>query len=214
MSIPHDSLRHRWRDLWRRLGVAGKHTPPLEPLLETYEAPWRDYHNLEHIAHCLDEFDRVKGKCINPDAVELAIWFHDLVYDPKRHDNEAQSARAAERTLGEARIARQTVEHVTALILATTHVSPPSEEDSKILVDIDLSILGQPAAVFDEYERGIRREYAHVDEQAFRAGRSAILRRFLEGQTIYTTPDFQERYEASARQNLRRSLKLLGDSRA
>ena len=209
MTISQDQLRRRWRDLWRHLGADEKHVPPVEGLIEAYVAPSRAYHNLGHIAHCLSEFDRVKEKCASPEAVELAIWFHDLVYDPKGGDNEAQSASLAETTLSAAGVARQTIDDVTRLILATRHISVPSEDDARILVDIDLSILGQLPAVFDEYERGIRREYAHVDEPAFRKGRSMIVRRFLERKTIYGTPVFQERYEASARQNLSRSLKML-----
>jgi len=91
----------------------------------------------------------------------------------------------------------------------STHLSPPTDSDPKLFADIDLSILGQAAAAFDEYERQVRVEYSWVPEPAFCAGRSAILRSFLERPSIYGTDFFREKYEAAARRNLSRSIARL-----
>ena len=98
---------------------------------------------------------------------------------------------------------------VRRLILTTRHAETPTDADAMLIVDIDLSILGQPWARFEEYERGIRREYAHVSDEAFRAGRAKVLRGFLGRPRIYSTDWYQERLEERARENLRRSIGAL-----
>jgi len=101
------------------------------------------------------------------------------------------------------------IDRVTALILATTHMTAPALADAQIIVDIDLSILGRPRAEFDAYERAIRKEYGHVEEHAFRVGRAAILQKFLACPAIFSTAVMRAIYEATARENLRRSVDAL-----
>jgi predicted metal-dependent HD superfamily phosphohydrolase len=98
------------------------------------------------------------------------------------------------------------VDAVTRLILCTKHDRPPRTPDGRLIVDVDLSILGQGPDVFDAYDAAIRREYAHVPDAAFAAGRAAVLRRFLDRPTIYATKFFQQRYERPARENLQRAI--------
>ena len=208
-AIDRDDLRRRWNALWARLRGSPDRAPNLDPLLAAYEEPHRAYHNLRHISQMLHEFDAMRDQCDAPDTVELAIWYHDAVYESTRNDNEEQSAALAGNDLRTAGLPDETIEAVVDLILATKHSSAPTTRDARVLIDIDLSILGQPAQAFDEYERGIRREYAHVDEQAFRAGRAAILERFLARRNIFSTVQMREKYEASAGQNIRRSIAQL-----
>jgi predicted metal-dependent HD superfamily phosphohydrolase len=204
-----DELRRRWDALWARLNVPSDRAPALAPLLAAYGQPPRAYHSLRHIFHCLRELDAQRDLCDDPNAVELAIWYHDAVYDPTRHDNEDRSAGLARDDLQAARLPHQRINAVLELILATKHASAPVTRDAQVLVDIDLSILGQDPEVFDEYERGIRTEYAHVEDPAFRAGRAGILERFLERPVIFSTPPMREKYEGRARQNIARSIARL-----
>jgi predicted metal-dependent HD superfamily phosphohydrolase len=95
---------------------------------------------------------------------------------------------------------------VKELIAATKHSSVPPTADARVVTDIDLSILGQPAEVFDAYDRAIRLEYAHVGDEAFAAGRAKVLRQFLERPAIYSTESFRGWYEAAARENLARAI--------
>ena len=92
------------------------------------------------------------------------------------------------------------------MILASVHRTAPDEPDTRLFADIDLAILGRPEAIFDEYERQVRQEYAWVPEALFRAGRSAILRSFLERPSLYGTDFFRGKYQNVARANLERSL--------
>lgn len=196
----------RWSALWRRVGAVSPPEPVFEKLLQAYAEPQRAYHTLEHIHACLRELDGARMLVTQPDAVEMALWLHDVVYDPRVHDNEARSAAWAEAALRPARIAPDVLAMISGLILASQHQTVPTEADAQLMVDIDLTILGQAEIDFDRYETQVRQEYAWVSEADFRAGRSRILESFLAREHIYCTPTFQARYEQSARANLKRSL--------
>jgi predicted metal-dependent HD superfamily phosphohydrolase len=200
------NLDARWAALARRTGWTGDTDSVYAELKAAYNTPTRHYHNLDHILQCLRTLDEVRGDCTEPDAVEAAIWFHDAIYDPTRPDNEARSADLAERCLRAMDAPESSVITVHDLILDTRHTAPPTTPDGQTLVDIDLSILGRPAEIYDGYDRAIRSEYAHVPEAAYRVGRATVLRSFLARSSIYVTPYFRERYEVRARENLKRSL--------
>ncbi len=139
----------------------------------------------------------------SPDAVELAIWFHDAIYDTHAKDNEEQSARLAAQFLDEAGVDPGLISSVGSLIHATKHAAPPGSPDAALLVDIDLAILGQPRERYARFEEEIRSEYSWVAPADFGAGRGTILGGFLGRPAIYSTDSFCRRYEASARGNLR-----------
>jgi predicted metal-dependent HD superfamily phosphohydrolase len=174
-----------------------------------YNAPDRHYHNVRHVADCLRELAPVRPACQDALAVEAALLFHDYEYHPARHDNEERSAEEAAMALRAIGWGAERIEVVRGLILATKHAAAPATPDAAIVVDVDLSILGKDEDAFDAYERAIRREYAHVSDDAFHAGRSVVLRSFLSRPRIYATDDFAGRYEMKARQNLARSLSAL-----
>lgn len=211
MITPVDQadLDQRWTALARRANWAGDTAAIYAELQAAYNAPTRHYHNLHHVLQCLRTLDEVRHACTDPTAVETAIWFHDAVYDPTRPDNEARSADLAERHLRALGAAEPFVVTVHDLILDTRHTTPPTTPDGQTLVDIDLSILGRPAEIYDAYDRAIRREYAHVPDDAYRTGRATVLRSFLARASIYVTPTFQKQYELHARENLARSLRDL-----
>jgi predicted metal-dependent HD superfamily phosphohydrolase len=179
-----------------------------DALVERYSEPHRAYHTLQHIAECFDQFDHVRD-AVSPGTVGLALWFHDAIYDTRAQDNEAESARYAHDVLGKAGGSKAAIAAVERMIMATRHNAVPEEHDDKIVVDIDLSILGAGAARFDEYENQIRQEYAWVDEVFFGQARAAVLRSFLNRRFIYSTEDFRSRLELRARHNLTRSMRRL-----
>jgi len=203
-------LKSVWFALWRRLAAVGDAGAVYEELVAAYSEPGRFYHTLEHLEQCLSEFASVSAAELNADAIEFALWFHDAVYDTRSKDNEERSAELAQRVMRSALLSDSLGTLVARLILATRHSAPPQTLSEQLIVDIDLSILGQDRSRFDEYERQIRSEYAWVPEDAFRNGRSAILSSFLSRPRIYSTEAFYRRYEAAARENLVRSISQLG----
>ena len=210
MASPEPELRRRWEALAEHAGWSAVAAQDVfARLIDAYGDPSRFYHNAAHILDCLQELDAAKESCEDPTAVEAAIWFHDLVYDPTRSDNEDRSGDASTKGLKELGADPATTQKVRLLILDTKHAKEPATPDGRLLVDIDLSIFGRSAARLDAYERAIRREYEHVPEQAFAKARAAILRGFLNRPSIYLTDHFRRRYEPAARDNLRRSIERL-----
>lgn len=200
---------NRWLLFWRRVGAEGKPEVVFEKLVALYAEQHRAYHTLAHITHCLDEFEEVRHLAEHPNEVEMALWFHDAIYDTESQDSEERSAQLALKTANEMGLPETFGNRVHALIVATKHSEPPTETDTKILIDIDLSILGRGEAEFDEYEANVRREYHWVPEEEFKSRRAAILRSFMERQTIYSTDFFRQKYEQRARRNLGTSLSKL-----
>lgn len=199
-------LEKAWTELWSRTEATGDGAAPYRDLVRRYAEPHRLYHSLAHIEHCLDEFESVRRMAANPDAVELALWFHDAVYRPRATDNEERSADLVRRLPG---LPRGVAERAADLVLATRHAAPPEDPDAQLVVDVDLAILGQPADRFDRYEEEIRREYSWVPGFLFRSKRGGILRTFLQRPSIFRTGYFRGRYETAARANLERSLARL-----
>jgi predicted metal-dependent HD superfamily phosphohydrolase len=201
--------QERWSETWSRLGA----TAPQGLLVEViarYSEPHRFYHTLQHLRECFDALDPASHLARRLTAVQFALWFHDAFYETRAHNNEEQSAQWAETSLVAEGAGADTAAQVRALVLATNHNAVPEEEDAKLLVDVDLSILGAPGPRFAEYERQIRQEYGWVPEEAFRQGRARILASFLNRASIYSTDWFASRLEEQARKNLSRSLKELG----
>lgn len=183
-----------------------------EKLLIMYNEPHRHYHNFAHIANAMKEFklyQESEKQLKNPIAVEFAIWFHDAIYDPKSDNNEEKSALLVQQMALMLESSKEFAEYVGDLVLATKHSSIPENTDAQALVDIDLSILGKTEKEFDEYEAEIREEYSWVPEENFKSRRKSILEGFLKRQTIYSTNFFRDRYEAQARNNLKRSISRL-----
>ena len=180
-----------------------------DQLEKMYREPTRFYHTDQHVSECLQALDRHVALSERPAEVEIAIWFHDAVYDSRESDNEERSAELAIEVLSSLAVAPDSAARVRSMILSTkSHQA--QDRDTQLLLDIDLGILGQPPGVFSRYDEAIRREYAWVPEARYRAGRAAVLRSFLDRPQIYVTNTFRELYEAQARKNIELRLRELG----
>lgn len=170
-----------------------------------YSESTRFYHDKTHVAECLRNLQPYRAQAVHPAEIEVAIWYHDAIYDTKAPDNEEKSAELAERALSSAKVANASITRIVEMILATkTHeVSSP---DSELMVDIDLGILGTPAAVFEVYDQNIRKEYHWVPLELYGPGRVKVLQSFLERDVIYHTKQIQSQYEIQARTNLTNKL--------
>lgn len=202
-------MKDRFTDLWNRIKAQGSAEQEFARLKTMYSEPHRFYHNLPHVNSCLTELDSARQIVQQSDLVEFAIWYHDAIYDTKAKDNEEKSARLAYDVCLTAQLPNDFANGIRDLILATKHNVVPQGIDARVLVDVDLSILGKKPEEFDEYEQNIRQEYSWVPEEHFRQGRSAILKMFLERDSIYLTDFFKGKYESQARANLQRSIDAL-----
>jgi predicted metal-dependent HD superfamily phosphohydrolase len=191
------------------LGARGDGIALRDRLVEAWSEPQRRYHTLRHLTDCVALLEPALQLAEHPAEVEMALWFHDAVYELKAKDNEARSAAWAERELKVAAIAPSVGKRVHDLIMATCHAAQAATPDARLLVDVDLSILGADSERFDEYEVQVRQEYAWVPGLLFRRKRREILRGFLARPSIYGTERFQEIFEAKARDNLQRSVARL-----
>ena len=151
-------------------------------------------------------FDSAASLAARPAEVELGLWFHDAVYRTWRQDNEERSARWAFEFLSACGAPTDVAARVRDLVMATKHLGSEVSGDAALIVDIDLSILGEPPDVYDGFERNVRKEYWWVPRARFVTARSAVLRSFLDRPAIYHWPAFRERYETQARSNLERAL--------
>jgi predicted metal-dependent HD superfamily phosphohydrolase len=177
-----------------------------DDMIAAYAAPHRHYHNLAHIEDCLAQLARVDGlSAAELEILTEAIWWHDVVYDPTRSDNEELSAQLAERYVA-APIRRE----VGRLIrLTKTHQVEPADRLGAVLISIDLSILAAEPSRYDAYAAAIREEFAHVGDEAYRAGRADVLSRFAARPVIFPDAAFAMTCEPKARDNLARELASL-----
>ena len=161
--------RERWNTVWHAIPAQGDPGKWFDTLAARYAEPHRHYHTARHISECLEMFDSTRHLAQQPLAVELGLWFHDAIYDTHAGDNEEKSAGLAVQCLEEAGADRHLQVAVSDLVLVTKTHEGSTHPDASLLVDIDLSILGATEARFSEYEDQIRREYAWVAEDIFRA---------------------------------------------
>ena len=190
-------------------------------LLARYAQPHRRYHTLRHLTEVLDVVDELAGFADDADAVRLAAWFHDAVYEvvigggggggggTDQVSNEEASARLAESVLAELKVAEARACEVARLIRMTElHSVDADDRNGAVLSDADLAILAAGPARYGQYALAVREEYRAVPEDLFRAGRAAVLRGLLEQPVLFRTPAGRARYEDRARENMRAEMSL------
>ncbi|MGY2892597.1 HD domain-containing protein [Deinococcus sp. UYEF24] len=173
--------------------------------LPFYQEPHRAYHTLAHVQAMLDALET--RNVLTP-ALTLAVWGHDLIYDPQRHDNEAQSAERFGDWLEIQGVGPASVAEMRRLILETDHRAPPTDRTAALLVDADLSVFGADEAGFWRYEQAIRQEYGWVDWPTYRAGRLGVLEQFLSRSSVFSTSEFSG-LEVAAQKHLEAARDIL-----
>jgi predicted metal-dependent HD superfamily phosphohydrolase len=199
-------VRSRWDGLIRRQGkYSAAAAAEIDALVGNYRGPRRHYHTLDHIAALLVLLDRHIEPVNDRDTLMLAILYHDVVYDPTRQDNEEASAIWAAGRLKGLRFPADLVGKVVRCILATRHAQEESaayDADIALLLDLDLSILAASPDTYRSYALAVRREYAHVPDALYRAGRKRVLESFLARDRIYRSAKLRALWEQPARANL------------
>lgn len=196
-------LRARWAALSLPAALG-------EELLDRWAQPHRKYHDLRHLLAILEALDTLSDPATPPFDAVLAAWFHDAVYNGTAGDDEQASAELARRLLTTNGVATSVVDEVHRLVLLTrTHTPEAGDAVGALLCDADLSILGQNPGRYARYTADVRTEYAHVPDDRFATGRSAILRRLLTNGPLYRTERGRELWQHQAQLNLRAELATL-----
>lgn len=200
-----DPLRARFTGLWTRTVGPDGAEAAWRALEAGYGSAGRHYHGWGHVAALLAGHDAVRDRRdfarLDHDALDLAILFHDAVYDTARADNEARSADLLAAHAGPA-AGTDRLLAARAMIRATAAHAPSPDPAIQLMLDLDLAVLGAAPPVYAAYAAAIRQEYAAIPEAAWRLGRAGVLDRFLARPRLYQTDLFHDRLEASARANL------------
>jgi predicted metal-dependent HD superfamily phosphohydrolase len=196
-------------EAWARLaGDSPTSRTEWAAVVAAWGEPHRRYHDLRHLAAVLGLVGELAAAA-DPDAVRLAAWYHDVVYDPRRGDNEevsAERARAGLRGL----VPPERVEEVARLVLLTAgHDPAPDDANGAVLCDADLAVLAGPPEAYAAYASAVREEYGHLSDAEFTAGRTAVLEHLLALPALYRLPAVAAEWTPRARANLAAELSLL-----
>ncbi|MGP9556114.1 HD domain-containing protein [Psychrobacter sp. AOP7-A1-24] len=179
-----------------------------------YGEPQRAYHTIDHIEQLLLQFESIKHHLTEPHIIALALYYHDVIYDPTRSDNELKSAEFATNALNPY-LSSKHCQQIYALIMMTANhqidalIDNDKYNDAAYLLDMDLSILGALWSTYQQYANEVRQEYAHVLDNNYRDGRTAVLEELLAHPKLYLTDHYYDQLETQARDNLKRELTLL-----
>ena len=198
--------RSRFVSLWERCcDTASPGEPIIDEIEASYGEPHRYYHTGQHIDHCLKQFDLARHEMSDADAIEMALWFHDIEYDPKARDNEYQSAERFKQ-IAHGAIDPVLEEQIYRLIMITMHTDAPTGIDEQYIVDIDLSSFGLPWDEFAYDSENVHKEYSHLSTEEFVRRNRRFLQSLLDRPKIFFTEFYGKRYEQIARDNISKQL--------
>ncbi|HVD99761.1 MAG TPA: hypothetical protein VNB90_16245 [Cytophagaceae bacterium] len=175
----------------------------------SYSHPGRYYHTLAHLGDLLYRLREIKGMIQEWDVILFSIYYHDVVYNILKNDNEEKSAQLANTRLNAIGVPGNLVQLCLQQILATKNHSPETDPDTNHFTDADLSILGQDWPRYSAYAANVRKEYAYYPDEQYNPGRKKVLEHFLQMKNIYKTDFFFQKFENNARKNLQRELEIL-----
>jgi predicted metal-dependent HD superfamily phosphohydrolase len=201
-------LRAAWSEA---IGRDARCMAAFDDVLGRHREPHRRYHGVRHVVWVVRHVHELVVDVAVRDApaVAAAAFFHDAVYHPPANDNEAESAALAERVLAELGWDARRCRAVGDLVRATAGHEPDGDPDRNVLIDADLAVLGSEPAAYQAYATGVRVEYAHLDDDAWRRGRAEVVRRLLARQPLFATEPGRRRWESRARANLAAELATL-----
>lgn len=191
-----------WHQLMKAFNMA-RNDDMYHQLISCYDEKHRAYHTLDHIEACFRHFEAVRQDVQYPHEIKLALWFHDVIYKPFSASNEEDSAALAKSFLSKNGVAPDIIARVYDLIILTKDHAAPQTQDAKLMLDIDLSILGAAPHIYAQFEKDVQKEYRLVPAFIFKSKRKDILQSFIDRSPLYHTAYFSERLGPQARQNLK-----------
>lgn len=174
-----------------------------------YSQKNRHYHNLDHLENLYKKLYPYRDKFKNWNIVLLSIFYHDIIYNTLKSDNEEKSAQAALKSLTTIQIPQSEIDICVEMILATKKHSVSNNLDINYFTDADLSILGANWEEYEQYFKNVRKEYWFYPSFLYHPGRKKILQHFLSMERIFKTEEFFDLYEYPARTNIQREIDLL-----
>ncbi len=206
-----ETLFCNWRRLLQPFGVEKNVAKKVFTQIATaYSSSGRYYHTLKHVYHVLDTIQILQNRAQDLPAVQLAAWFHDVIYDPQTQDNEEKSAIYAAEILKSLALPSHLIAKVFTLILHTKdHQAESDDFDAQVLLDADLAILGTNPSCYYQYALAIRQEYAWLPDEVYLAGRKKVLQQFWQQHRIYFTDVMFANFESSARRNLQAEIQFI-----
>lgn len=174
-----------------------------------YSKAGRHYHTLQHLQNLLVYLQALQSQINNWNAVVFALYYHDVVYNTLKHDNEERSAALALKRMKEIGVDEHTIKACSNIILATKKHEWNSDNDINLFTDADLSILGASWNDYELYSKQVRKEYSIYPDMIYNPGRKKVLQHFLSMERIYKSDYFFGRLEKPARENLKQELEQL-----
>lgn len=216
MDVEISQLQERWEAVLRPFALnEGLIDDLFADLVERYTEKGRYYHNLHHIQNVLDTVAKLKELVQDETAVQIAAWFHDVIYEMQPSTgggptNEERSALYAAQALQPLTIPKPTIKLIQQLICATQLGYPvPDDPNFHVLLDADLATLAADSDEYNQYARAIRQEFAFVPEELYRIGRCQVLQSFLTRDRIFLTEPMYDQHEQAARHNIQQEIDTL-----
>ncbi|MES2140211.1 MAG: hypothetical protein V4511_10940 [Bacteroidota bacterium] len=176
---------------------------------KNYSSKKRHYHTLQHLDNLLAQLTEVKGEIQNWETILFTLYYHDIIYNSLKSDNEEQSAELAEKRMKQISVSNDTIELCKKQILATKSHIKSTDSNTNYFTDPDLSVLGQPWETYSMYYKNVRKEYSIYPDLVYNPGRKKVLNHFLTMDRIFKTDFFYNKFEIQAKQNLQKEIELL-----
>ena len=174
----------------------------------SYSNKKRHYHTLQHLDNLLLQLVPLKSEIKNWDTILFSLYYHDIIYNSLKSDNEEKSAQVAASRMKQVSVPESIIKNCKEQILATKkHLN--SDADTNYFTDADLSVLGQDWNTYSEYYRNVRKEYSIYPDLIYNPGRKKVLKHFLDMERIFKTEYFYSKFEQQAKINIQMELKSL-----
>ena len=185
------------------------HNTLWQEIVDNYSNKQRYYHTLEHLESLLTQLTQIKDKINNWNTILFTLFYHDIIYNSLKKDNEEKSAELAIKRIKQLHISKQIIEDCRDQILATKTHKLSIDSDTNYFTDADLSVLGKSWEIYSQYYKNVRKEYAIYPNLIYNPGRKKALTHFLNMDKIFKTDYFYHKFEKTARENIQREIELL-----